>query len=142
MYNKELRNLPHSTSTSTVYHYNIIITDMYPHRFRGIGRFTGKLHIRLNKEIWPVIHATRRVSINLHNEVSAELQRITSKGIIRPIKKPTAWVSSITYARKKSNHIRICLDPKDLNKEIRRPNYTTQTRYNVNYLWIPMNTIY
>ena len=55
-------------------------------------------------------------------------------GVITKIHDPTPWVSSITYARKKSGAIRICLDPKDLNKAIRRPHYTSRTLDEVNHL--------
>ena len=54
--------------------------------------------------------------------------------IITKVHIPTPWVSSITYARKKSGAIRICLDPKDLNKAIRRPHYTSRTLDEVNHL--------
>ncbi|XP_041362099.1 uncharacterized protein K02A2.6-like [Gigantopelta aegis] len=40
---------------------------------------------------------------------------------------PTDWVSSIVYSRKASGKLRICLDPKDLNKVIKRPHYKTPT---------------
>ena len=123
----------HHTISKLPANYDIgVLVERYPHRFQGIGNFPGKLQISLNNEVRPVIHATRRVPINLHDEVSTELQRMTSIGIITPVKRPTPWVSSITYARKKSGDIRICLDPKDLNKAIRRPHYTTRTLDDVN----------
>ena len=31
---------------------------------------------------------------------------------------PTPWVSSLTYPKKPNGKLRICLDPKDLNKAI------------------------
>ena len=40
---------------------------------------------------------------------------------------PTDWVSSIVYSRKSSGQLRICLDPKDLNKAVKRPHYRTHT---------------
>ena len=42
---------------------------------------------------------------------------------IRPVKEPTDWVSSITYVKKADGSLRICLDPKDLNKALKRDWY-------------------
>ena len=43
-----------------------------------------------------------------------------SSNIIKKVDEPTAWVSSLTYSRKANGQLRICLDPKDLNRAIRR----------------------
>ena len=47
--------------------------------------------------------------------------------IITPVTEPTEWVSSITYPRKPDGTICICLDPKDLNREIIREHYKAPT---------------
>ena len=48
-------------------------------------------------------------------------------GVISRVSKPTDWVSSLVYSRKSSGRLRICLDPKDLNRAIKRPHYHTRT---------------
>ena len=40
---------------------------------------------------------------------------------------PMAWVNSLVYHRKPSGKIRVCLDPKDLNKAIMRDHHVTPT---------------
>ena len=45
------------------------------------------------------------------------------KGVIVPVTKPTAWVSSLTYLCKPDGTLHICLDPKDLNKAIMQEHY-------------------
>ena len=50
-----------------------------------------------------------------------------SQGIIRKVSEPTKWVSSIVYIRKKNGKLRLCLDPKDLNRAIMRCHYKTPT---------------
>ena len=42
--------------------------------------------------------------------------------IIKPVKEATDWVSSMVVVQK-PNKLRICLDPKHLNKAIKRPHY-------------------
>ena len=48
-------------------------------------------------------------------------------GVISRVFRPTDWVSSLVYSRKSSERLRICLDPKDLNRAIKRPHYHTRT---------------
>ena len=40
---------------------------------------------------------------------------------------PTEWVNSLVYRRKANGQLRICLNPKDLNKAIRRDYHVTPT---------------
>ena len=49
------------------------------------------------------------------------------KGVISPVTKPTAWVSSLTYPCKPDGSLHICLDPKDLNKAIVQEHYKAPT---------------
>ena len=75
----------------------------------------------------PVVHAARRCSIHLHDEVKAELDSMEQLGVISKVTVPTDWVSSLVYRQKSNNKLRICLDPKDLNTAIKRPHYKTPT---------------
>ena len=47
-------------------------------------------------------------------------------GYITPVKEPTEWVSSMVVSCKKDK-IRICIDPKDLNKVIKREHHPMKT---------------
>ena len=40
--------------------------------------------------------------------------------VIRKVDEPTEWVSSVVVVEKHNGELTICLDPKDLNKEIKR----------------------
>jgi hypothetical protein len=40
--------------------------------------------------------------------------------VIAPVDEPTDWVNSLVITEKKNGSLRLCLDPKDLNKNIRR----------------------
>ena len=46
-------------------------------------------------------------------------------GMMTKVTKPTDWVSSLVYGRKSNGRLRVCHDPKDLNKAIKRPHYRT-----------------
>ena len=45
--------------------------------------------------------------------------------------KPTEWVNSLVIMEKKSGDLRLCIDPKDLNKNIRREHYHINTRTDI-----------
>ncbi|KAI0210174.1 hypothetical protein LSAT2_005107, partial [Lamellibrachia satsuma] len=48
----------------------------------------------------PVIHAPRRCSIHLKDEVKDELDNMERLGVISKVTEPTDWVSSLVYSRK------------------------------------------
>ncbi len=89
--------------------------------FNGIGLFAGEHHIQVDKTVQPVVHAPRRVPHALRPKLKQELDRMVEQGIAVPVEEPTDWVSSLVIVEKpKSNSLRICLDPRDLNKAIKR----------------------
>ena len=44
-------------------------------------------------------------------------------GIVSPVNAPTDWVSSLVVVEKPNGKLRICLDPRNLNKAIKREHY-------------------
>jgi len=57
-----------------------------------------------------------------------KLQKLTEQKVILKVDYPTDWVSNIVIVKKaETNDIRICLDPSDLNKAIKRPIYPLPT---------------
>ena len=99
----------------------------YPEQFDRVGHFDGKYRIVVRPEAQPVIHAPRKCPIHLKDELKAEMDKMVKDKIIRKVDQPTEWVSSLTYSRKSSGQLRICLDPKDLNKVIKRCHHRTPT---------------
>ena len=47
--------------------------------------------------------------------------------MIVKVNEPTDWVNSITIVEKKNGSLRICLDPQDLNKALKREQYSCPT---------------
>ena len=83
----------------------------------------------MDPSVPPVVHAQRRVPLSLRDDIKDELDDMESRGIITKLKegKPTAWVNSLVYRRKPNGKLRICLDPKDLNKAISREHHVIPT---------------
>jgi len=55
------------------------------------------------------------------------LEDLVEQKIICRVNEPTDWVSSIVLVKKSNNSLRICLDPTELNKCIRRPHFPLPT---------------
>ena len=100
---------------------------MYPDRFPGIGRFPGEYHIVIDPTQVPVVHAPRKCPIKLRDDIKMELNEMESIRVVKKVNEPTDWVNSATYSRKSSGRLRICIDPKDLNRAIKRNHHVTPT---------------
>ena len=105
------------------------LVKQYPGCFDGIGKFQGQYHITVDLSVRPVVNAQRCVPLSLREDIKRELDDMESKGIIMKLKEgeQTAWVNSLVYRGKPNGQLRICLDPKDLNKAIRREYHVIPT---------------
>jgi hypothetical protein len=99
----------------------------YADCFSGIGCFEGEFHITLDPAVPPVIHPPRRVPEALQEPLKKELDALEAQGIITKVSEPTDWVNSLVCVTKPNGSLRLCLDPKDLNKAIKRPHHRTPT---------------
>ena len=100
----------------------------YPKVFsEGVGLLEGIYHIRLDPSVDPVQHVPRRVPVPLRDILKVTLEDLVKQDIIAPGTEPTPWISSIVVVPKKNGALRICLDPKDLNKAILREHYPLPT---------------
>ena len=63
----------------------------------------------------------------MRDKVRNELSRMVREGIIKKVKKPTSWVNSMVVVTKPNGSIRICIDPRDLNKAVKRQHYPLLT---------------
>ena len=103
------------------------IVDLFPELFKGVGCVDTLYRIELEPDAIPVKHAPRRVPEAIKPKVKDELDRLVHEGIIMPVEVPTDWVNSIVCVTKPNGDLRLCLDPKDLNKFIRHPHHYSPT---------------
>ena len=97
----------------------------YSDVFEGLGHI-GTYHIDIDSTIPPVQNHSRRVPVPLQSELKNKLQQMEREGIISKVTTPTKWISNMV-AVKRPNKLRVCLDPQNLNRAIRRPHYPTKT---------------
>ena len=95
--------------------------------FEGLGLVPIKHKIRIDDSVEPVVHPPRRTPIALRDKIKAELERMTDLGVIEKQEEPTPWVNSMVTVLKPNGKLRICIDPKDLNKAILREHYPLKT---------------
>lgn len=49
------------------------------------------------------------------------------QGVVERVDGPTDWVNSMVVVKKMDGNLRICIDPKDLNKALKREHYQMPT---------------
>ncbi|XP_052746701.1 uncharacterized protein K02A2.6-like [Bicyclus anynana] len=99
----------------------------YPELFNGLGKLPGRYTISINDNIEPVICPPRKIPLGLRDKLYSELCRLENMGVIRKVTHPTDWVNAIVVVAKKNGDIRLCLDPRPLNRAIRRAHYSLPT---------------
>ena len=93
--------------------------------FGPIGCLKGAHHTLA--DVQPLVHSPRRIPISLQGKLYNEIVRMIKLNIIVPVHEPTDWVNSIVAVEKLDGSLRLCLDPQDLNKAIKRPYYNLPT---------------
>ncbi|XP_052785334.1 uncharacterized protein K02A2.6-like [Mya arenaria] len=99
------------------------IQNNYSDVFQGEGTFEEELHLEIDDSVTPVKMPVRRVPLGLKEKLKCELQRMEKANIITKVETPTDWVSSLVVVKKPSGKLRICIDPKPLNKALKRSHY-------------------
>ncbi|XP_072169477.1 uncharacterized protein [Diadema setosum] len=90
--------------------------------FEGLGCLPGDYSLTLDNNVMPVKHVACKVPINVKQELKDKLTDLEHRGIIPKVTQPTDWISSMVVVRKPQK-MRICLDPRDLNRALKRPHY-------------------
>ena len=94
--------------------------------FRGLGNL-GKYHITLKDDLNPVIHPAQRVPHSLLDKLKKCLETNLKCGVLKKVDQPTDWVHNLVIVEKKNGSLRLCLDPRDLNKVVKREHYKIPT---------------
>lgn len=91
--------------------------------FTGLGEFPKKYSITVDPNVKPVANPPRRVPKTIEARLKQALEELEKEGIISKNENPHSWVSSLLTREKPNGSLRICLDPKNLNKAIQRNYY-------------------
>ena len=69
----------------------------------------------------------KKSSHSLSWQTEIWIEGIIKLDVIEPINKPTEWVNPLVIVEKPNEKSRVCLDPRDLNKAIKRQHYKLPT---------------
>ena len=110
-----------------------IITEKYDPCFQPLspdgsfGTLPRVHHMKVKDDINPVVVPPRKIAHALKPKVKAKLDKMVAEGIITKVEEPTEWVSGMVIVEKTNGDIRICIDPRQLNKAIKRQHHKMPT---------------
>lgn len=103
------------------------ILENYSDVFEGLGCLPTEYKIRIDNDAKPVVNPPRKIPYALRNKVKNELQRLEKMRVIQKVTEPTEWVNSLVVVQKQNKDVRLCLDPRELNKSILREHFPMKT---------------
>ena len=109
---------------------NQILSDVrYKVLFSGIGCLPEEVNLQTDKSRTPHVAPPRKNAISLHEPLDKELDYLLKQGILVKLKESEAseWVNSYVCVKKPNGSIRVCIDPRPLNKAIIRPVHISKT---------------
>ena len=97
---------------------------MYPECFNGTDKFKNyECHIKLEDNAKSAVHPFRKIALALGGELEKKLQNMVDQGIIDK----SNWVNSLLSREKPNGSLCICINPKNLNKTIKREHHPVPT---------------
>ena len=96
--------------------------------FNGLGQMPGLYHLQIDDKIEPTISPCRKVPFSIRDKLKATLDELVERNLIAKVAKPTKWVNCLVIVEKKNGSLRLCLDPKPLNKALKREYFEIPTR--------------
>lgn len=101
-----------------------MLISRYNHLFSGLGEIKNfEYKICVDKSVSGYIEPCRKIPFKLQDKVKAELDSMEQQNVITKVTCPTEWVNAFVLVKKPDNSVRICLDPRKLNKALKREHY-------------------
>ena len=85
------------------------------------------MHLEIDPSVTPVQLPTKRVPLAVKEMLKTEITRLEKLGVIKAVDVPTDWISAMVVTMKKDGRIRLCVDPKPLNRALKRNHYPLPT---------------
>ena len=100
--------------------------------FEGIGKLKGyQYRIEVDDKVQPVVSHRYSVPPPMQEPLKKNLDWMVDIDVIKKQEEATPWVSNVLCTPKPSGDIRICLNPKPLNKAVKRPHHYALTMEDV-----------
>ena len=137
--NPAMSDTPGTRGDQTIFKNDPILRE-YPDCFSDKpGTPPNKVHLDVDTSVPPVVHPPRKIPVAMLEPAREKLKEMEEDGIIVKEDEPTSWVSSMLVIDKRKvkdkgkdaplskDDVRICIDPRDLNKALKRPHYPMVT---------------
>ena len=96
--------------------------------FEGTGELKDyQYQIEIDDKIPPVVSRRYNVPPPMQEPLKKNLDWMAHIDVIKKQQDATPWVSNVLCTPKPNGDIRICLNPKPLNKAVRRPHHFAPT---------------
>ena len=95
--------------------------------FTGLEHLEKPYHIEVDLTVTPVVNPRRTIPAALRVRVKEELDAMERRGVVHMVKEPADWVNSVAIVEKPNGSLRICLDPRHLNKAIKWEHFQLPT---------------
>ena len=102
------------------------LLNQHPDLQNASGVMPGTCSIKIDPTATPVVHGPRRQPAALLPKIASKLKEMEKEGHLAKVTQPTDWVNSMVVSSR-GDKIRICLDPGDLNKAVKREHYPIPT---------------
>ena len=98
------------------------VMELFPELFDGLGTMKDAMvHLDVNPSVTPVVQPPRKVPQAMVQPLKDEIDRMLQLGVIRKldINQATDWCHNLVLVRKPNGKLRVCLDPRSINKALR-----------------------
>lgn len=100
----------------------------FPELFKGLGCIRKPYSLAMKDDAAPIVMPPRKVPHALRRPLREELARMDTEGIICRMEEASDWVSPLVIVRKKDGRLRICMDPRYINRSLKREHYQLPCR--------------
>ena len=102
------------------------LIEQYDDVFKGLGCLGNEYHIEIDNTQTPVQHVPWQASVAMKELLKHKLAELTKQGIITKVEESIPWISNMVTIMKPGK-LRLCIDPRDLNRAIKQPKYQMLT---------------
>ena len=103
------------------------INSTYKDVCNGLGCFEEPYHIVVEQDTMPVKEPPRRITFGPQDRLKLKRDLMEKHKFIQKVNKPTDWLHNLVIVEKKDGSLRLCLDPRELNKATKWENFQIPT---------------
>lgn len=101
--------------------------ECFSHGDIGAGFPGDPYHMVMSADAEPCVRPPHRIPEALKKPFKETLDKMVAEDVICQVDQPTDWVSNVVCVTKSNGDLRICLDPRDLNRSLKREHHYMPT---------------